>query len=508
VNLLPQVAWLGMPLTNQHAQLTEVGNVVRHAVAVAIDLQEYETAIQWAEYGRSIVWQNLLSLRNPLDDLRKAHPELATTLQSISQQLEGSLSQHNLPEETEPASLQEVADKASMLASERDRIIEKVRELSGFEDFLKAKSFDKLIPAAYEGPVVILNVHELRSDALALIPHDSQDQNVSIAHIPLENFSYNMSVELLKEFSQLLSSAGVRARDMRKSERVSGSRDRISSFKSILYSLWLHVVKPVLDGLAYQVYNSRIWWCATGPLAFLPIHAAGNYDSDIVDEKISDYIVSSYTPTLTAIIQQSQPDMTEDFQILTVAQPSTPYAPPLPETEREVRQVKEIANGIRVEGLTKGEATTARVLQAMKESNWIHLACHGMQDHKESMKSGFLLHDKTLELSELIREPLPNADFAFLSACQTAMGDAKIAEESVHLAAGMLFSGCKGVIATMWSIQDEDAPKVTKAVYERMLKDGKPNRKEAARALHEAVKELRESGADFLSWVPFVHMGR
>ncbi|KIM26703.1 hypothetical protein M408DRAFT_330461 [Serendipita vermifera MAFF 305830] len=174
----------------------------------------------------------------------------------------------------------------------------------------------------------------------------------------------------------------------------------------------------------------------------------------------------------------------------------------------EVNHVRDIACSLRVQRLIGDEATMARVQQAMKGSNWIHLAFHGMQDHKESMKSDFLLHDKTLELSELIREPLPKADFAFLSACQTATGDEKVAEESVHLAAGMLFSGCKGVIGTMWSILDDDGPKVTEAVYRRMLKDGKPNRKEAARALHEAVKELRKSGADFLSWVPFIHMGR
>ncbi|KIM20628.1 hypothetical protein M408DRAFT_81700 [Serendipita vermifera MAFF 305830] len=508
INLLPQVAWLGTSLTNQHAQLTEVGDEVRYAVAVAIELGEYETAVQWAEYSRSIVWQNLLSLRTPLDDLHKAHPELAMRLQTISQQLEGSLSNSDLPKDSEPGISQDLANKATTFAAEREEIIENIRKKPGFEYFLKAKAFDKLAPAAHEGPVAIPDL-TVRCDALVLIPHDSEQPNVSIVCIPLETFSYDMSTKLFKQFSQLLSLEGVRARGERQAGfRLPKGKKKIS-FESILTDLWVHVVKPVLDGLAYQVRDhSRIWWCATGPLAFLPIHAAGNYASDMMEEKISDYVISSYTPTLTAILDQSQPKTTEDFQILTVAQPSTPGASSLPATEREVQRVQEIASGIRVESLISEKATTARVLQAMKQSNWIHLACHGLQHRVDSLKSGFLLHDKTLELSELIKEPLPKADFAFLSACQTATGDEKIAEESVHLAAGMLFSGCKGVIGTMWSIQDNDAPKVTKAVYERMLKDGKPNRKEAARALHEAVKELRESGADFLSWVPFIHMGR
>ena len=83
-----------------------------------------------------------------------------------------------------------------------------------------------------------------------------------------------------------------------------------------------------------------------------------------------------------------------------------------------------------------------------------------------------------------------------------------VAEESVHLAAGMMMVGCKGVIATMWSISDNDAPTVAEDVYRHMFKDEKPNRKEAVYALHEAVKRLRELGADFMSWVPSIHIGR
>jgi len=124
------------------------------------------------------------------------------------------------------------------------------------------------------------------------------------------------------------------------------------------------------------------------------------------------------------------------------------------------------------------------------------------------MESGFLLHDRILTLSEIVKMSLPKADFAFLSACQTAMGDERIAEESVHLAAGMFLSGCRGVIATTWSIRDDDAPRIAEDVYSRIFKDGKPNRKEAAYALHEAVQRLRKSGAQCTSWVPFIHIGR
>ena len=239
----------------------------------------------------------------------------------------------------------------------------------------------------------------------------------------------------------------------------------------------------------------------------MPIHAAGIYEAEIGD-KLSDYVISSYTPTLAAILDQSAPKMGDNFKILTIAQPSTPNATPIPKTEDEVNLVQNLAGSINVLSLKNEEATVERVLQAMKDTDWIHMACHGKQETDEPMKSGLLLHDKILELSEIVRHVLPRADFAFLSACQTAVGDEKIADESVHLAAGMFMAGYRSVIATMWSIKDEDAPQVAEGVYKRILKDGKPSRKDAAHALHDAVKRLRESGAGFVAWVPFIHLGR
>jgi CHAT domain-containing protein len=46
-----------------------------------------------------------------------------------------------------------------------------------------------------------------------------------------------------------------------------------------------------------------------------------------------------------------------------------------------------------------------------------------------------------LKLSTIITKQFLHADFAFLSACQTATGDEKLSEEAVYLAAGLLLAG-------------------------------------------------------------------
>jgi CHAT domain-containing protein len=163
--------------------------------------------------------------------------------------------------------------------------------------------------------------------------------------------------------------------------------------------------------------------------------------------------------------------------------------------------------------LNGSEATVASTLEKMKVSgaSWVHFACHGVQDIVRPTDSGLMLSDGRLKLSDIIKVSRVQGGLAFLSACQTAMGDKALSEEAIHLAAGMLLAGYGGVIATMWSIKDSDAPLVADKVYGRLFQnnhDGHPDYRSASRALHDAVQSLRaRSEKSYLSWVPFIHVG-
>jgi len=254
-----------------------------------------------------------------------------------------------------------------------------------------------------------------------------------------------------------------------------------------------------------------IWWCATGPLAFLPIHAAGIYDNSNAQCSISDYVVSSYIPNLTTLINATKKhESCQKFGgLLAVSQPNTPGQPPLPNTLVELNEIQRRAGNFSIHVLEGPMALVESVLEGMEANSWVHLACHALQNTAEPTKSGFCLHDNNLELVTIIAKSFPQADFAFLSACQTATGDEKLSEEAVHLAAGFMLAGYRGVIATMWSIKDEDAPVIVHHVYDKLFGDMEPDSTKAAVALHCAVKCLRQQVGDsaFLSWVPFIHVG-
>jgi CHAT domain-containing protein len=247
----------------------------------------------------------------------------------------------------------------------------------------------------------------------------------------------------------------------------------------------------------------------TGFLAFLPLHAAGLYgEQEALGSKLSDFVVSSYTPTLTALQNGSSPRAVQKHKMLTIA---LPLESGLPCTRQELDVIEKNIGDFSVTRLLESEATVENVVQAMEECSWVHFACHGVQNISDPTESALVLAGNSkLTLSRITQLSLPHAELAFLSACQTATGAEDLAEEAVYLAAGMLLAGYRGVIATMWSIKDNDAPKIAEDVYAHLFKEFQPDATEAAYALHIAVQKLcgdPKNKKSFFDWVPFIHIG-
>lgn len=155
---------------------------------------------------------------------------------------------------------------------------------------------------------------------------------------------------------------------------------------------------------------------------------------------------------MTALLQPG-PASSGDAKLLAVAQSKYTgrRVSPLKETTKEVEAVCGCAKAGSIDYVVvqDGDGTVQRVLDEMAKCSWIHLACHGTQNIRDPTKSAFLLADDDLKLEQIIKRPLPHAEFAYLSACQTATGDQNLAEEAVHLAAGMLLAGYHSVIGEM-----------------------------------------------------------
>jgi CHAT domain-containing protein len=132
---------------------------------------------------------------------------------------------------------------------------------------------------------------------------------------------------------------------------------------------------------------------------FLPLHAAGIYGTSSV-ECCSDYVVSSYTPTLTALSrsQKSNPGFSKVGAKLSLTAVRNINAhdanlPPLWDVEDEIRQAQataEEANILVVNTCVDEEAIITSVTEAFTGANMVHIACHGIQDPGNALSSGFL----------------------------------------------------------------------------------------------------------------------
>ncbi|KAG0699085.1 CHAT domain-containing protein [Suillus ampliporus] len=105
----------------------------------------------------------------------------------------------------------------------------------------------------------------------------------------------------------------------------------------------------------------------------------------------------------------------------------------------------------------------------------------------------------------------PQAEFAFLSACHTAVGDEETPDEVIHLAAGLQFSGFKSVIGTLWVVDDDVAKHVVEAFYTRMFKGleeegGMMDCTKAASALNHATYNVKNK-VPLEQRIVFVHIG-
>ena len=170
-------------------------------------------------------------------------------------------------------------------------------------------------------------------------------------------------------------------------------------------------------------------------------------------ESASDYMISSYTPTLDTLLTPTPPT-TNDFKVVTIIQPDIPGKPhlSLPCTRKELQKIEQkVPSQYLVRLGTAQEPTSIeKVLSNLSSASIAHFACHGVQNSQNPLDSALLLGDGDLKISKIMQLSMPSASLAFLSACQTAAGDREIPDEAMHIAATMLFAGFRGVVGTMW----------------------------------------------------------
>jgi CHAT domain-containing protein len=207
--------------------------------------------------------------------------------------------------------------------------------------------------------------------------------------------------------------------------------------------------------------RKRLSWCPVGTLSALPLHAAGVYDGPSeLRTSCADYVVSSYTPTLTSLLRAQKTAVpisrnSVDIALIAEKRPKESHLSVLHGVDAEVNNINMIAqtSHIRPLKVSQSSITVDRACDAIPAANILHLACHGIQDPRDITQSGFCLGDGRLTVSTLMQLDIKNPFLAFLGICETAKTDQPGQPDQVmHLAAAMMFLGFKSVVAPMWSV--------------------------------------------------------
>ena len=399
----------------------------------------------------------------------------------------------------------------------------KIRQCPGFERFFLPPTEEEILGLAQDGPLVCFNVSNLSSEVFLVTT-----TGVQVLHLP------DLKENNLRRGLRMFASRGNRSRrDASLCDSDDEEESPTSDLTAELASMWKHAVRPVLEQLGLLGQKDppqrlpRIWWVGGGPMALVPLHAAGEHIMGSTENTLS-HVTSSYAPTLKALQysrSKSKPHFTymdsrSGLEMVVISMPTTPEGYKTLRLTEEVAAAREKSeNWANITSLDRPSRESA--LKALKHCDIAHLAFHATADQLQSTQSALLLGRNVLE--RLTVEDIMKMDFdthghspvAYLSACSTAEIKVRnLADESIHLASAFQLAGFMHVVGTLWAADDDAAVEIAGKFYEglefydRQLFDQRESGS-VAYALHYAVLHYRNIPGNSMAvakWAPFIHL--
>ena len=534
VRLLPEVASRRLGRSDQQHALGGLAGLASDAAALALgdhgsgaaSSERASRALGLLEAGRAVLLSQALDTRSDLTDLRSQHPGLAARFTELRNHLDQ-------PEDTSRPGTSQVPISAAVGREEERRqlvgefmaILGEIRALEGFASFGLPPTTGELLAEATSGPVVTFNVSAYGGSALLL----TED---GITSLELPALAYETVIGQIRSFYQAVMAAADAGGEL--SDRRAAQKKLLE----ILGWLWDAAAGPVLDALGCHqppppgVMWPRVWWAPGGLLGVLPLHAVGHHTEPLSGDQtrrtVMDRVISSSTPTIRALRYARQhPPALPTGRALIVGMPVTPGLPgggELPNVPMEIAQLSSLLPDpvLLAEPGTSADKfryaptaipTRENVLGQLPSCAIVHFACHGRSDPADPSKSLLLLHDHDrypLTVTSLASVNLGQAQLAYLSACETALGASlELIDEAIHLTTAFQLAGFPHVIGTLWEIDDELAVTIAGAFYTALrASDGTLDTSRAAVALHHAIRAARDRFPATPSlWAAYLHAG-
>jgi CHAT domain-containing protein/Tfp pilus assembly protein PilF len=188
--------------------------------------------------------------------------------------------------------------------------------------------------------------------------------------------------------------------------------------------------------------------------------------------------------------------------------------PPLPGSREEAEAIISMAPWRSGYQALNFDANRASVNDTdLSQYRVIHFATHGFVDYQHPELSGLVLsmvdekgnpQDGFLRMHDIYNLKLP-VDLVVLSACNTGLGKEVKGEGLIGLTRGFMYAGARGVVASLWKVDDDATAELMKQFYAGMFQKGLT----PAAALREAQLALRshKRWESPYYWAAFVMQG-
>lgn len=512
--LLPQLGLRDVDRADREHRVGVASRLPATAAAAAIAAGAPGYAVELLEQTRGVVFAGTLDTREDVADLGAAAPDLLPRFQRIRSEINAADHEISLPSFGEHRDAtgrhsRELAARRTSLNRQWDELLDQIRLRPGLAGFQRPTPIADLCRHADRGPVLYITADESR--AHALIVRDDPSEPVRTVDLPaaVTRSTVLHQADVLRTALRIVTDPD---------EPVEARLEAQPRMLDVLHWVWDNITEPVISRLGFTESPSegrpwsRVWWCPVGVVSSLPLHAAGDHRSSGRADTVMDRVISSYTPTIRALAHARR-DSSGTHSALVVAVPDAPECPPLDGAAEEAAIVRGFIPDVAVLPEPDGTVTRDAVIEALGRHGIVHLACHGYADLRDPSASRLLLDDHIthpLTLHTITRLDLRHARLAYLSACSTTDTNQDQADEATHLTAAFQLAGYRGVIGTLWPIDDRTAVTVATDFYTGVTagRTIPVDHTLAAEALHHAIRTLRDANRALPSrWAAYIHSG-
>jgi CHAT domain-containing protein len=228
----------------------------------------------------------------------------------------------------------------------------------------------------------------------------------------------------------------------------------------------------------------------------------------------------SYTPNLGCLQRPYTASKTQRVLVVGIEHFDVPgkLLPPLPDTQLEAQEVKEVyeAQGVPVTSLPEAEATIERLRSlerdgVLKGYSCLHFATHGENVNDDNpMEARFYMQDSVLDGLELADLQL-GAETVVLSACSSGQRPIRgrgleelPGDDLFGLQAALFRAGVRRVIGTLWIVDSSAARRISRGFHAHLAADKNCRAEVALQAsVNDYLSQANVHRRRIYYWAPF-----